>query len=139
MTTRSAFSASRRIALRTLGASRRAASPLAPQVLLDERGERPFGLGPDGHRDAGRDEVEDDDRRAVVLGDGVGEADGELGVRAAADRHEDALDLARAALLDDGDVGRRLADDLVDGRGEDGGPVGRGRPGRRAPCRPSRR
>ena len=93
---------------------------LALEVLLDERGERPFRLGADGHRDARRHEVEDDDRRAVVRRDRVGEADRELGVRAAADRHEDALDVARAALLDDRDVARRLADDLVDRRREDG-------------------
>ena len=92
MTTRSAFSASRRIALRTLGASRRTASLAPVDVLLDERGERPFRLGPDGQGDPGRDEVEDDDRRVVVAGDGVGEVEGELGVRAAADRDEDPPD-----------------------------------------------
>ena len=43
-------------------------------------------------RDAGRDEVEDDDRRVVVAGDGVGEAQRELGVGAAADRDEDLPD-----------------------------------------------
>ena len=99
---------------------------MALEVLLDERRERPFRLGPDGHRDARRDEVEDDDRRVVVGRDGVGEADRELGVRAAADRDEDALDVAGTALLDDRDVARRLADDLVDGRREDrraGAPV----------------
>ncbi len=93
---------------------------LAAQVLLDERRQRPFRLRADGHRDAGRHEVEDDDRRPMVLGDGVGEADGELGVRTAADRHEHALDVARSTLLHDRDIGRRFADDLVDGRGEDG-------------------
>ena len=67
----------------------------------------------------GRDEVEDDDRRVVVAGDRVGVAQGELGVRAAADRDEDPPDLLRAALLDDRDVARRVADDLVDGRRED--------------------
>ena len=65
---------------------------LAGDVLLDERGERPFRLGPDREGDAGRDEVEDDDRRVVVAGDRVGEAQRELGVRAAADRDEDAPD-----------------------------------------------
>ena len=60
MTTRSAFSASRRIALRTFGASRRTASLLARDVLLDERGEGALGLGADGEGDPGRDEVEDD-------------------------------------------------------------------------------
>ena len=59
---------------------------LALEVLLDERGQGTFRLGADRHRDAGRHEVEDDDRGAVVGGDRVGEADRELGVRAAADR-----------------------------------------------------
>ena len=58
-----------------------------------------------------------DDRRVVALGERVGEPQGELGVRAAADRDEDPPDVARAALLDDRDVARRLADDLVDRRG----------------------
>ncbi len=90
-------------------------------MLLDERGQGTLGLGADRHRDAGGDQVQDHDRGAVVRGDRVGEADGELGVGATADRDQHALDLARAALLDDGDVARRLADDLVDGRGEDRG------------------
>ncbi len=89
---------------------------LALEVLLDERREGTFRLRPDGHRDAGRDEVEHDDGRAVVGGDRVGEADRQLRVGTAADRHQDTLDLARAALLDDRDVARRLADDLVDRR-----------------------
>ena len=42
---------------------------------------------------------------------------------AAADRHEDPLDVQRSASLHDGDVARGLADDLVDGRGEDRGAV----------------
>ena len=94
MTTRSARSASRRMALRTFGrlAQERLAATL--QVLLDERGERALGLGPDGQRDARRDEVEDDDGRVVVAGDRVGEPDRQLGVRPAADRDEDPLDLA---------------------------------------------
>ena len=95
MTTRSAFSASRRIALRTFGASRRTRLAAAADVLLDERRQGALGLGPDGERDARRDEVEDDDRRVVVAGDRVGVAQRELGVRPAADRHEDAPDLDR--------------------------------------------
>ena len=73
----------------------------------------------------------------VAAGDGVGEAERELGVGAAADRHEDPPDLLGAALLDDGDVARRLADDLVDGRREDrsaravAAAGGAGRPSRR--------
>ena len=53
---------------------------------------------------------------AVVGRDGVGEAHRELGMRSAADRDEDALDVAGPTLLDDRDVARRLADDLVDRR-----------------------
>ncbi len=67
----------------------------AADVLLDERGQRPLGLGPDGEGDPGRDEVEDDDRRVVVARDRVGETERELGVRAAADRDEDPPDLLR--------------------------------------------
>ena len=52
--------------------------------------------------------------------DGVGETERQLRVRPAADRDEDAPDLLRAALLDDRDVARRVAHDLVDGRREDG-------------------
>ena len=88
-------------------------------VLLDECGESAFGLGPDRKGDARRHEVEDDDRRVVMPRDRIGEAQGELGVRSAADRDEDAPDLLRAALLDDRDVARRFADDLVDRRRED--------------------
>ena len=89
-------------------------------MLLEEGRQGMLGLGADGHRDAGRHEVEHDDRRVVVPGDGVGEAQGEFRVRAAADGHEDPLDGPRAALLDDRDIGRRLAHDLVDGRREHG-------------------
>ena len=55
--------------------------------------------------------------------------DRQLGVGAAADRDEDPLDVLGAALLDDGDVARRVADDLVDRRREHrrAGPVAAGR------------
>jgi hypothetical protein len=89
-------------------------------VLLDERVQGPFRLGPDRHRDPGRNQVEHDDRRAVVRRDGIGEAHRELGVGATAYRHEHAPDLTRATLLDDRDVAGGFARDLVDGRGEDG-------------------
>ncbi len=92
----------------------------ALEVLLDERGQGAFRLGTDRHRDAGRHEVEHDDRRAVIRRDRVREAHRELGVGAAADRYEHPLDLARAALLDDRDIARGLAHDLVDGRREHG-------------------
>ena len=88
-------------------------------VLADERGEGVLRLRPHRQRDSRRHEMEDDDLRVVAARDGVGEADRQLRVGAAADRHEDAPDLARPALLDDGDVARRVADDLVDGRRED--------------------
>ena len=57
----------------------------------------------------------------VAVRQGVGETQGQFRVRAAPDRHEDSPDLGRAALLDDGDVAGRVADDLVDRRREDGG------------------
>ena len=90
------------------------------QVLLHERGQRVLGLGADGRRDPGRDEVEDSHRGPVRLGDRVGETDRELGVRPAADRHEDPPDRRGAALLDDSDVAGRVAHDLVD-RGREHG------------------
>ena len=63
----------------------------ALDVLLDERGQGPLGLGAHGQGDPRRHEVEDDDRRIVVARDRVGEAQRQLGVRAAPDRDEDAL------------------------------------------------
>ena len=44
----------------------------------------------------------------------------QLRVRAAAHGGQDALDVADAALLDDRDVARSVAHDLVNGRAEDG-------------------
>jgi hypothetical protein len=76
-------------------------------VLLDERGERSFRLGADGQCDPRRYEVEDDDRRIVVPGDGVGVLQRQLGMRAAADGDEDPADLLGATLLDDRDVGEK--------------------------------
>ena len=76
------------------------------QVLLHEGGQRVLGLGSHGRGDPRRDEVQDRHRRPVRAGDRVGEADRELGVRSAADRHEDPLDRRGAALLDDRDVAR---------------------------------
>ena len=49
-------------------------------------------------------------RCAIALAD----VQRELGVGAAADRDDDALEVADAALLDHRDVARRLAQDLVD-------------------------
>ena len=100
-------------------------------VLLDERRQGPLGLRPDGPGDPRRDDVEDRDGRAVVGADRVGEGQGQLGMRAAPDRHEDPLDLGCPALLDHGDVAGRRPDDLVD-RGRDD----RGRLGHRAGAPP---
>ena len=77
-----------------------------------------------------------DDGRVVAVGERVGEPQRELGVGAAADRDEDPPDVARAALLDDRDVARRLAHDLVDRRRDHRAAARRG--GGRT-CRPSRR
>ena len=75
-----------------------------------------------------------DDGRPVMRRDGVGEAQGQFGVRPAADRDQHPLDVHRAALLDDGDVARRLADDLVDRRREDHRPAPAVAVGRRLPA-----
>ena len=66
-----------------------------------------------------RHEVHHGDRGVVAVGERVRDPQRELGVRAAADGDEDPPDVAGAALLDDGDVARRLADDLVDRRRDD--------------------
>ena len=138
MTTRSARSASRRIALRTLGASRRTPSPLPVEVLPDELGEGVLRLGPDGERDARRDEVEDRDRGVVAAGDRVGVADRELGVGAAADRDEDPPDLAcePRCLTTAMSHGESRTTSSIVGEKTAGRRRRRGRP---APCRPSRR
>jgi hypothetical protein len=60
----------------------------------------------------------------VALGDGARDVERQLGVRAASDGHDDTLEVADAALLDDGDVARRLAEDLLDRRGERAGQAG---------------
>ena len=120
MTTRSAFSASLRIAFRTFGASRRIASPVPRRCCLMKAARARSAWARTVERDPRRDEVEDCHLRAVAPREGIGEPDRELGMGTAADRHEDALDLGRAALLDDGDVARGVAHDLVDGGREDG-------------------
>jgi len=93
----------------------------AGDVELDERREGSLGLGADRKRDPGRDEVEDDDRRVVMDRDRVCEAERQFRVWSATHRDQDATDEFAAALLDDRDVARRVADDLVDRRREDGG------------------
>ena len=118
MTTRSARSASRRIAVRTFCGLAQDRLRARGHVLAGERGERVLGLGADGLGDAGRHEVHHRDRGAVAVRERVREPQRQLRVRAAADRDEDAPDLARAALLDHGDVARGLAHDLVDRGGD---------------------
>ena len=59
-------------------------------------------LRPDRLADPRRDEMEDDELRVMLPGDGVGEADGELRVRAAAN----------------GDEGFGMGDEAVDGADE---------------------
>ncbi len=87
----------------------------AGDVLADERGQRVLGLRADRLGHAGGDEVHDGDRGSVAVGQRIGEPQGQLGVRPAADRNEDPADLVGPALLDDGDVAGQFADDLVDG------------------------
>jgi hypothetical protein len=89
-------------------------------VLAGERGERVLRLGAHRLGDAGRHDVHDRHCRVVALGERVGEPERQLRVGTAADGDQDPPDVARAALLDHRDVARRLADDLVDGRRDDG-------------------
>ena len=105
-------------------------------VLARERGQGVLGLGPDGFRHARRHEVHHGDRRPMPVGERVRDPQRELRVGAAADRDEDPADVLRPALLDDGDVARRVADGLVD-RGRDDGRAGIA--GAARTCRPSRR
>ncbi|MBA3876888.1 MAG: hypothetical protein C0498_08120 [Anaerolinea sp.] len=85
-------------------------------MLLDERCEGTLRLGSNRDRDPRRNDVEGDEVGVVAAGDGVGEAERELGMRAAADGDHHAPDLPRPALLDDRDVARGVADDLLDRR-----------------------
>ena len=105
-------------------------------MLLDERGQGVLRLGAHGQRDPRRDEVEGDERRVVSAGDRVGEAERELGVRAAADRDEDALEVAEPRCLttamSHGDS--RRTSSIVGEKTV--GPACRAPP---ASCRPSRR
>ena len=88
-------------------------------MAMDERGQGALGLGADRGIDVGRQHVQDVDRRVERARQGIGEVERQLGMWSAADRSEDAFDMTDAALLDDGDVARRVAHDLVDGRAED--------------------
>ena len=91
---------------------------VAGGVLADEAGKGTFGLRADALGDAGWDHVQGDHLAVGVTRQGIGEMDGQLGVRAAPDRYEDAAHLRRAALLDHRDLARRLANYLVYRRAE---------------------
>ena len=119
MITRSDFSASLRIAFRTLGASRRMPSACPRACCFRKCGQRLLGLRPNGGREARRHNVEHGDAGAVPPGQRVREAQRQLGVRAAPDGDQDPVDLGDRALLDDRDVAGRFADDRIDRRAED--------------------
>jgi len=76
---------------------------MAVGMLADEVRQGPFRLRPDALGDAPRHEVQGHDLCVVAVGQGVGEAQGQLRVRAASDRHQDGSDLGRTALLYDRD------------------------------------
>ncbi len=87
-----------------------------PGVLLHEGVDRLL-LALDGAlADALGHDVQHHHPRTEALGEVAADPHGQLGVRPAAHRHQDRPDLVQAALLDDGDVARRLAHDRVDGR-----------------------
>ena len=88
-------------------------------VLAHECVERLLLAGERPLADALRHDVHDHHLRAEALPQVAGEANGELGVWTAADGDQDRADVVEAALLDDRDVARRLADDGVDRGGED--------------------
>ena len=87
-------------------------------VLANQGRQGPLGLGADGDRDPGRDDMEGHELRVVAARERVCKAQGKLGVGAATDGNHDPPDLAGAALLDDGDVAGGVADDLLDRRRE---------------------
>jgi hypothetical protein len=92
---------------------------VAVRVLADEMGQGSLRLGPDAGGDPRRDKVQGHDLAAAVAGQRIRELEGQLGMRTAADWHQDSPYLGRAALFDDGDVAGRIAHDLVDRRAED--------------------
>ncbi len=85
-------------------------------MLADERIERLLLAGQRPLADALGHDVHDHDLGLKALAEVAGEAYRQLGVGTAADRDQDRRHLVQAALLDDGDVARRLANHLVDGR-----------------------
>ena len=92
--------------------------PAHAGVLTDEGVDRGL-LALDGPRaDALRHDVQHHDLRPEALGEVAADAHGELGVGPAADRHEDRAHMVDAALLDDREVARRLADHRIDRRAE---------------------
>ena len=119
MTTRSARSASRRIAVRTLAVSRSSGSERAVTNWRTNAARARSAWARTASVTPGRHEVHHDDRGVVALGERVGDTERQLGVGPAADRDQDPPDVPRPALLDDGDVARRLAHDLVDGGADD--------------------
>ena len=66
---------------------------VAVGMLSNEVGQGTLGLRPDPLRRPRRDQMQGDDGALVAMGQGVGEAKSQLGVRAAADRHENAPNL----------------------------------------------
>ena len=116
MTTSWAVSASRMIAQRRRRPRRAAVAPARRHALPHERRQRALGLRADDAGDVRRNDVHHVDAGVEVAPQRGREAQRQLGVRAAAHRRQDALARPDAALLDDRDVARRLAHDLVDGR-----------------------
>ncbi len=88
-------------------------------MLLDEARQRPLGLRSNYRGNVGRHDVHDVDGRLEVATQGRGVDQRQLGVRAAAHGSQDARHVLDAALLDDRDVARRVAHDLVDRGRED--------------------
>ncbi len=108
------------IACRTDDASRM--SPVArrrARVLADEGIHRRLLALDRPRADALGDDVQHHHLRPEPLRQVAADAHRQLGVRAAAHRDEDRGDVVEAALLDDGEVARRLADHRIDGRAED--------------------
>ena len=89
-------------------------------VMTHEGPQGALRLGPHGGVQLRPHDVERDHLGVQTAAERVGEADGQLRMGAATHGDEDAVHVVDTPLLDHGDVARRIAHHLVDGRAEDG-------------------
>ena len=97
------------------GLTQAGAHVVATPLAAHERAQRALRLGTDPEARSGRQHVQGGDLRLEGAAERVGVAQGELGIGAAPNRHEDAFHAGEAALLHHRDATRRLPRDRVDG------------------------